>query len=151
MSVLRRARSGASGAAYAGVALAAIVLLWGAIPAIVAIERRLPADLQWLGHAGFHIWTATVAGVLCAVALRAVRSRQVPHGLLRRLSVAVIVAAGVVAVTNALEAIGAQPSLRAFHDVINAVGAPAGWVLLTVLCAVVFVGMAVRRGGDSAR
>ena len=132
-------------------ALAAIVLLWGAIPAIVAIERRLPADLQWLGHAGFHIWRATVAGVLCAVALRAVRSRQVPRGLLRRLSVAVIIAAGVVAVANALEAMGAHPSLRAFHDVINAVGVPAGWVLLTVLCAVVFVGMAVHRGGDSAR
>jgi hypothetical protein len=133
-----------SSAACAGVAAASIVLLWGAIPLIVALEQRLAAEFQWLGHAAFHVWTATTAGVLCAVAFRAVRSHRIPPGLLRAVVTAATVVAGVVAATNALEAIAAHPSLRAVHDLLNTVGAPAGWILLAMLVATVIVAVVGR-------
>lgn len=126
----------------AGLAAAAIVVLWGGILAIAAIERRLPDAQQWYGHAAVHLWTAAIALSIAWVGLVALRGHQVPVGSLRRLVAAVVAIASLVTVANVLDAVGAYPSLRTFHDRVNAVAAPAGWVLLIGLVVLVVVASA---------
>jgi hypothetical protein len=138
-------RAGVSGRSSAAVAAVAIALLWGAIPIIVALEQRLSPELRWLGHAGFHLWTATLSAALCGVAVAALRSQRVQDRLQRVLVAMAAGSAGLVAATNAVETVAAHPSLRSLHDVVNLVGAPAGWILLAVLVTVVIVGAAPRR------
>jgi membrane protease YdiL (CAAX protease family) len=126
----------------AGLALGAIVALWGGILVIAAIERRLPDAQQWYGHAAVHLWTVAVALAIAWVGFAALRDRRVPSGSLRRLLGAVVMIASIVAVASALDAVGAYPTLRAFHDRVNAVAAPAGWVLLAGLILLVVVASA---------
>ena len=136
------------GTVCAGIAVGAIALLWGAIPVIVALEQRLPSEARWLGHAAFHVWTASISSALCVGAVRALRAQRVEGRLLRPVVIAATIAAGVVAVTNTIEAVAAYPSLRAVHDAINMLGAPAGWVLLALLVAIIVVGGAARPRRD---
>jgi hypothetical protein len=44
------------------------------------------------------------------------------------------------AVANLLEIVGAYPTLRTFHDAVNRVGAPVGWLLLANLILIVVLG-----------
>ena len=135
----------------AGRAAGAIVVLWGGILAIAAIERRLPDAHQWYGHAAVHLWTATIALSIAWVGFAALRDHQVPHGSLRRLVAAVVAVASFVTVANMLDAVGAYPSLRTFHDRVNAVAAPAGWVLLIALLVLVVVASATGLRASSVR
>jgi hypothetical protein len=49
----------------------------------------------------------------------------------------VVTIASIVTVAGVLDAIGVYPTLRAFHDRVNAVAAPLGWVLLASLLVLV--------------
>jgi hypothetical protein len=130
----------------AGLAAGAIAVLWGGILVIAAIERRLPDAQQWYGHAAVHLWTVAVALTIASVGFTALRGDQVPTGWLRRLVGVVVTIASIVAVTSALDAVGAYPTLRAFHDRVNAVAAPAGWVLLASLISLVIVASVTQLG-----
>jgi hypothetical protein len=130
----------------AGLAAGAIAVLWGGIVAIAAIERRLPDPQQWYGHAAVHLWTAAVALTIALRGFTALRGDQVPTASLRRLLGAVVTIASIVTAASALDAIGAYPTLRAFHDRVNAVAAPAGWVLLAGLILLVVVASATELG-----
>jgi hypothetical protein len=142
-----RIKAALPGKVCAGIAVGAIALLWGAIPIIIALEQRLPSETRWLGHAAFHVWTASISSVLCVGAVRALRARRVEGRLLRP----VLIAATIAAVTNALEAVAAHPSLRALHDAFNTLGAPASVVLLALLVAIIVIGVAARpEGGQRA-
>jgi hypothetical protein len=137
----------------AGLAAGAIAVLWGGILVIAAIERRLPDAQQWYGHAAVHLWTVAIALTIALVGSTALRRDQVPAGWLWRLVRVVVAVASIVAVASALDAVGAYPTLRAFHDRVNAVAAPAGWLLLASLIALVIVASvtelgAGRRGVD---
>jgi hypothetical protein len=140
----------------AGLAAGAIAVLWGGILVIGAIERRLPEAQQWYGHAAVHLWTVAVALTIALVGYSALRQAQVPTGSLRRLVAAVVIIASIVTVASALDAIGAYPTLRAFHDRVNAVAAPAGWVLLAGLLLLVATASVTdlrtwHRGADDSR
>ncbi|TVP70771.1 MAG: hypothetical protein EA340_05430 [Nitriliruptor sp.] len=135
----------------AGLAATAIVVLWGGILAIAAIERRLPDPHQWYGHAAVHLWTAAIALSIAWVGFAALRGHQVSIGYLRRLVAAVVAVASFVSVANVLDAVGAYPSLRTFHDRVNAVAAPSGWVLLIGLVVLVVVASATALRASSAR
>jgi hypothetical protein len=128
----------------AGLAAGAIAVLWGGILVIAAIERRLPEAHQWYGHAAVHLWTVAVALAIALVGFSALRGDQVPTGPLRQLVGAVVIIASIVTVASALDAIGAYPALRAFHDRVNAVAAPATWVLLAGLISLVITASATR-------
>jgi hypothetical protein len=130
----------------AGLALGAIAVLWGGILVIAAFERRLPDAQQWYGHAAVHLWTVAVALTIALVGFTSLRGDRVPTGTLRRLLGAVVVIASIVTVASALDAVGAYPTLRAFHDPVNAVAAPAGWVLLAGLILLVVVASATELG-----
>jgi hypothetical protein len=137
----------------AGLAAGAIAVLWGGILVIAAIERRLPDAQQWYGHAAVHLWPVAIALTIALVGSTALRRDQVPAGWLWRLVRVVVAVASIVAVASALDAVGAYPTLRAFHDRVNAVAAPAGWLLLASLIALVIVASvtelgAGRRGVD---
>lgn len=124
----------------------AIAVLWGGILVIAAVERRLPEDQMWFGHAAVHLWTATVAGFIAAVALQISRrdSTRILTALLR-------ITVGVAAVTSvsaALEVVGAYPTLRHYHDLVDTVAEPVGWVLLGVLLAVAIAGLRAARLGS---
>jgi hypothetical protein len=121
----------------AGLAAGAIVVLWGGILVLAAIERRLPEAQQWYVHAAVHVWTAAVALTIALVGLAALRGHQPPTGTLQRSVGAVVTIASIVTVAGFLDAIGAYPTLRAFHDRVNAVAAPLGWVLLASLIVLV--------------
>ena len=137
----------------AGLALGAIALLWGGILVIAAIELRLPNAQQWYGHAAVHLWTVAVALTIALVGFDTLHGDQVPTRSLRRLVGAVVVIASIVTVASALDAVGAYPTLRAFHDRVNAVAAPAGWLLLAGLILLVVasateLGARHREAGD---
>jgi hypothetical protein len=132
----------------AGLAAGAIVVLWGGILVIAAIERRLPEARQWYGHAAVHLWTVAAALTIAVVGYRALRGHQVPSGALQRLVAAIVAIAAIVTLASALDAIGAYPTLRAFHDRVNAVAAPAGWVLLAGLITLVVVASATELGAS---
>ena len=134
----------------AGLAAAAIIVLWGGILAIAAIERRLPDTQQWYGHAAVHLWTAAIALTIAWMGFAALRGHQVSIGSLRRLVAAVVAIASFVTVANVLDAVGAYPSLRTFHDRVNAVAAPAGWVLLFSLLVLVVVASATHLRASSS-
>jgi hypothetical protein len=93
-----------------------------------------------------------VALTIVWVGTRALRGHQASSGSLRRLIAATVAIASTVTVASALDAVGAYPTLRAFHDRVNAVAAPAGWVLLAGLIALVVVASAtdLRTRGRSA-
>jgi hypothetical protein len=76
----------------------------------------------------------------------------VPFESLRRLVQATVAIGSIVTVASALDAVGAYPTLRAFHDRVNAVAAPAGWVLLAGLIALAVIAAAtdLRTRGRSA-
>jgi hypothetical protein len=124
-----------------------IVLLWGGILVIAAIERRLPGGAQWMGHAAVHVWTAANASVIAAAVFRALRRQWVPTGPLPMLLRATGVLAAVAVVTGLLDAVGAYPPASAIHDPVNAVAAPVGWLLLLTLALVTVVGLATRHDG----
>jgi hypothetical protein len=132
----------------AALAAAAIVVLWGGILVIAAVERRLPADSQWIGHVIVHLWTAGTAAVIAGVVFTAWRGGRIPPGVMRPVVGLSGVLAAIAVVTGLLDAVGAYPSLRAFHDAVNAVAAPLGWLLLANLLLVVAGGLvaAVRPG-----
>lgn len=132
----------------AGLAAGAIAVLWGGILVIAAIERRLPDAHQWYGHAAVHLWTVAVALTIALVGYSALRGDQAPTASLRRLVGAVVLIASIVTVASALDAIGAYPTLRSFHDRVNAVAAPAGWVLLAGLILVVITASATELGSS---
>lgn len=123
----------------AGRAALAIVVLWGGIIVTAAIEQRLPDDQMWLGHATVHVWTAIIAGLIATVALRL--SRCGPTGVLTALVRITAIVATVTSVSAALEVAGAYPTLRRYHDLVDTIGEPAGWLLLGALLAVVGVGL----------
>jgi hypothetical protein len=130
----------------AGLALGAIAVLWGGILLIAAIERRLPDAQQWYGHVGVHLWTVAVTLTITLVGFGALRGDRVPTRSLRRLLGAVVMIASVWTVASALDAVGAYPTLRAFHDRVNAVAAPTGWVLLAGLILLVVVASTTELG-----
>jgi hypothetical protein len=133
----------------AGLAAGAIAVLWGGILVIAAIERRLSDAQQWYGHATVHLWTVAAAATIATVGLTALRDGRIPTRPLRRLVGATAAIATVVAVASALDAVGAYPTLRAFHDRVNAVAAPAGWVLLASLVTLVVVGAVGERRAEA--
>jgi hypothetical protein len=139
-------RCGMTARRLAGLALGAIAVLWGGILVIAAIERRLPDAQQWYGHAAVHLWTVAVALTIVLAGYAALRGDQMPTGSLRRLLGAVVLIASIVTVASALDAVGAYPTLRDFHDRVNAVAAPAGWVLLAGLILLVVVASATELG-----
>lgn len=130
----------------AGLALGAIAVLWGGILVIAAMERRLPDAQQWYGHVAFHLWTVAVTLTIALVWYSALRGDRVPTRSLRRLLGAVVMIASIWTVASALDAVGAYPPLRAFHDRVNAVAAPTGWVLLAGLILLVVVASATELG-----
>jgi hypothetical protein len=130
----------------AGLALGAIAVLWGGIMVIAAVERRLPDAQQWYGHAAVHLWTVAVTLTIALVGFAALRDDRVPTGSLRRLLGAAVMIASIVTIASALDAVGAYPTLRTFHDRVNAVAAPAGWVLLAGLSLLVVVASATELG-----
>jgi hypothetical protein len=136
----------------AGLAVGAIVVLWGGVLVLAALERRLPEAQQWYVHAAVHVWTMAVALTIVWVGIRALRGHQVPFESLRRLVQATVAIGSIVTVASALDAVGAYPTLRAFHDRVNAVAAPAGWVLLAGLIALAVIAAAtdLRTRGRSA-
>jgi hypothetical protein len=118
----------------------AIALVWGGILVIAQIEQRLAPEMRWWGHAFVHLWTATWAAVIAVMAARALRLGPASRGALRVLAVTALVLATITTVTNLLEIVGAYPTLRAFHDAVNRVGAPVGWLLLANLIVIVMLG-----------
>jgi hypothetical protein len=134
----------------AALSAAMIVLLWGGILVIAAIERRLPTDVQWMGHVTVHVWTAANASVIAAAAFRGLRRGWVPGGPLPMLVRAAGVLAIVAVVAGLLDAVGAYPPASAIHDPVNAVAAPVGWMLLLSLALVTLVGLATRHVGAQA-
>jgi hypothetical protein len=127
----------------AGLAASAIVVLWGGVLVIAAIERRLPDAQQWYGHAAVHLWTAAIAWAIAWVGFITLRDHRLPTRALRWSVAAVVAVASFTSVANVLDAVGAYPSLRTFHDRVNAVAAPAGWLLLLVLLVLVVVASAI--------
>jgi hypothetical protein len=138
-----------TGGRVAGAATLAIVALWGGILVIATIERRLPDPQQWYGHAAVHLWTSGNAAIIAAAGWNGLRSQRVPEGLLRPLVGAGTALATIAAVAGILDAIGAHPTLRGFHDRVNAVAAPTGWLLLASLVAILLVGLNARRPASS--
>jgi hypothetical protein len=133
----------------AGLAAGAIVVLWGGILVIAAIERRLPDAQQWYGHLTVHLWTAAAAATIATIGFAALHDRRIPARPLRRLVGATAAIASFVAIAGVLDAVGAYPTLRAFHDRVNAVAAPAGWVLLASLVTLVIVGSVIERRAEA--
>jgi hypothetical protein len=129
-----------AGRRMAVAAVGAIVAIWGGALVIGALEQRMPAPSQWLGHAGFHVWTAIVAAAVAIGARSAIRADGVSSRTRPVLVVAVAVGA-FAAVTSLLDAVGAYPTLRAFHDAVNTVARPALWLLTTILVLVALVGV----------
>jgi hypothetical protein len=134
----------------AGLAASAIVVLWGGVLVIAAIERRLPDAQQWYGHAAVHLWTVAIAWAIAWVGFITLRDHRLPARALRWLVAAVVAVASFTSVANLLDAVGAHPSLRTFHDHVNAVAAPAGWLLLLMLLVLLVVaGAAALRGSTT--
>ena len=121
-------------------AATAIAVVWGGILAIAQTEQRLAPEVRWWGHAFVHLWVAVWTTVIAMAAARVLRAGGVPG---RTLGIAVgtaFVLSTTAAVANLLEIVGAYPTLRAFHDAVNRVGAPAGWLLLANLVVIVLLG-----------
>jgi hypothetical protein len=139
-----------SGPGLSGYAAGAIVSVWGGILVIAQIERGLPVDRQWWGHAFVHLWTATFAVAIAVVAVRLLRTGRVPSGPLRWATGTTAVLAVGTAVGGYLDAVGAYPTMRAFHDVVTLVAAPVQWLLLASLVAVVAIGVVTTSGDGRA-
>lgn len=101
---------------------------------------------MWFGHAAVHVWTASVAGLVAAASLR-ISSRHPTRVLTALLRITAVVAT-VTSVSAALEVVGAYPTLRRYHDLIDTVAEPAGWFLLGTLLAVVAAGLRTARLGS---
>lgn len=139
-----------SGRRLSGYAAGAIVVVWGGILVIAQIERGLPVDRQWWGHAFVHLWTATLAVGIAVTAVRLLRSRRVPSGPLQwAIGTTAVLAAGTAA-GGYLDAVGAHPSMRVFHDLVAAVAAPVQWLLLASLVTVVAMGVVTTSGDGRA-
>jgi hypothetical protein len=117
-----------------------IAVVWGGILVIAQIEQLLAPELRWWGHAFVHLWTAAWTTVIAVTAARVLRSWGTAGGLLRPVVATAGLLAAIAAVTNLLEIVGAYPTLRTFHDAVNRVGAPVGWLLLANLLLLVLLG-----------
>jgi len=127
-------------------AATAIAVVWGGILVIAQVEQLLAPELRWWGHAVVHVWTAAWATVIAVTAARVLRSGRASRQPLRLVVVTALLLAATAAVANLLEIVGAYPAYRAFHDAVNRVGAPVGWLLLANLVVIVVLGR--REGGD---
>lgn len=132
-------------------AAGAILLIWGGVLLLAAVERGLPPDQRWMGHAAVHVWVAAGAALVAVVALRAARGSARDEPLLRPLLLIVVGIAAVVVPASLLDAVGAYPTLRSFHDAVNAVAAPAGWALLASLAVLTVVGLAPTSAATTER
>ena len=121
-------------------ATTAIAVVWGGILVIAQVEQLLAPELRWWGHAIVHLWTAAWTTVIAVTATRVLRSGRTVGGALRPVVLTVCLLAATAAVTNLLEIVGAYPTFRAFHDAVNRVGAPVGWLLLANLILIVLFG-----------
>lgn len=139
-----------SGRRLSGYAAGAIMLIWGGILVIAQIEQGLPVDRQWWGHAFVHLWTATLAVAIAVVAVRLLRAGRVQSGPLRWATGTTAVLAAGTAVGGYLDAVGAYPTMRAFHDVVTLVAAPVQWLLLASLVGVVIIGVVTTSGDGRA-
>jgi hypothetical protein len=140
-----------SGRRLAGAAAMAVTTVWGGILVIAPIERRLPDAQQWYGHAAVHLWTMAGALVIARAGATWLRDDRVEDRPLRVLLGTTTVLAVVAAIAGLLDAVGAYPTLRVFHDVVNAVAAPTGWLLLGSLVAIVVAGLTEPLRATSAR
>jgi hypothetical protein len=127
-------------------AATAIAVVWGGILAISQVEQLLAPELRWWGHAFVHLWIAAWTTVIAVTAVRVLRSGRASGRALRIAMVTAVVLATGAAVANLLEIVGAYPTLRAFHDTVNRVGAPVGWFLLANLILIVVLGRHQRLG-----
>jgi hypothetical protein len=121
-------------------ATTAIAVVWGGILVIAQVEQLLAPELRWWGHAFVHLWTAAWTTVIAVTATRVLRSARAAEGALRPVMLTACLLAATAAATNLLEIMGAYPTLRAFHDAVNRVGAPVGWLLLGNLILIVLFG-----------
>jgi hypothetical protein len=121
-------------------ATTAIAVVWGGILVIAQVEQLLAPELRWWGHAFVHLWTAAWTTVIAVTATRVLRSARAAEGALRPVVLTACLLAATAAATNLLEIVGAYPTLRAFHDAVNRVGAPVGWLLLANLILIVLFG-----------
>jgi hypothetical protein len=121
-------------------ATTAIAVVWGGILVIAQVEQLLAPELRWWGHAFVHLWTAAWTTVIAVTATRVLRSGRAVGGALRPVVLTACLLAATAAVTNLLEVVGTYPTLRAFHDAVNRVGAPVGWLLLADLILIVRLG-----------
>jgi hypothetical protein len=121
-------------------ATTAIAVVWGGILVIAQVEQLLAPELRWWGHAFVHLWTAAWTTVIAVTATRVLRSGRAGGRALRPLVLTAGLLAASAAATNLLEIVGAYPTLRAFHDAVNRVGAPVGWLLLANLILIVRFG-----------
>ncbi len=121
-------------------ATTAIAVVWGGILVIAQVEQLLAPELRWWGHAFVHMWTGAWTTVIAVTATRVLRSGRTVGGALRPLVLTTGLLAASAAATNLLEIVGAYPTLRAFHDAVNRVGAPVGWLLLANLILIVLFG-----------
>ena len=115
-------------------------MVWGGILVIAQVEQVLAPELRWWGHAFVHLWTAVWTTVIAVTATRVLRSDRAGGGALRPVVLTACLLAATAAATNLLEIVGAYPTLRAFHDAVNRVGAPVGWLLLANLILIVLFG-----------
>jgi hypothetical protein len=121
-------------------ATTAIAVVWGGILVIAQVEQLLAPELRWWGHAFVHLWTAAWTTIIAVTATRVLRSGRAVGGALRPVVLTACLLAATAAVTNLLEVVGTYPTLRAFHDAVNRVGAPVGWLLLAHLILIVRLG-----------
>jgi hypothetical protein len=117
-------------------AAAVIVALWGGILLIAQVEQMLPPEIRWWGHAFVHLWTATWTAIVVVAAVRLMRTAAIGQRVLQAAVWLTALLASVAAVTGALEVVGAYPDFRPFHDAVNTVAAPVGWLLLGSLTTV---------------
>lgn len=127
-------------------AVAAIAVVWGGILAIAQFEQLLAPEVRWWGHAFVHLWIAAWTPVIAVTAARLMRSGRASGRALRIAVVTALVLSTAAAVANLLEIVGAYPTLRTFHDAVNRVGAPVGWLLLANLILIVVLGRHQRVG-----
>ena len=131
--------SGPKPASLGLLATIAITATWGGILVIARFEQLLAPELRWWGHAFVHLWVGFWAGTVAVTAIRARRSaRGADRALRAAVTVAALLGAGA-AITNLLELVGAHPTLREFHDAVNRVGAPLGWLLLGNLIVILLL------------
>ncbi len=139
---LRRDPSSASGHRPVSVSLLAaiaITVIWGGILVIARLEQLLAPELRWWGHAFVHLWVGTWAATVAVTAIRVRRSGREADPAVRAAVTMAALLGALAAITNLLELVGVHPTLREFHDAVNRIGAPLGWLLLGNLVVAVLL------------